>query len=70
VTRDEFEAECDAWYAAGLKEAEWKQIERTLSDLYARLATEGESVLLRQRIRRNEALLSALQGFPATMVLK
>ncbi|MFC9225814.1 hypothetical protein ACFT8W_34665 [Streptomyces hygroscopicus] len=52
-----------AWY----RECEWQRITRALEALYARQTTEGESVILRQRIGRLEALQQALMGFPGAL---
>lgn len=68
AARIAFEKQCEAEEAALLREIEWKTVEQVLSSLYVRLRAEPDSVLLRQRIARNEALLAALQGHPAAMI--
>lgn len=71
MTRDErraeWQAQQDADDAAWHRELEWKVIERTLNALYARLRIEGDSVLLRQRIGRYEALQACLLGSPEAL---
>ncbi|OEJ39026.1 hypothetical protein AR457_23150 [Streptomyces agglomeratus] len=52
-----------AWY----REVEFRRITRTLDGLYDRQRAEGDSVLLRQRVGRLEALQQALMGFPAAL---
>jgi type IV secretory pathway ATPase VirB11/archaellum biosynthesis ATPase len=49
------------------REIEWRTVERTLNSLYACLRAEPDSVLLRERITRNEALLACLQGHPSAL---
>ncbi|MFD3623248.1 hypothetical protein [Streptomyces sp. NPDC058698] len=47
--------------------AEWRCIARRLDALYADQAAGNDSVLIRQRIRRLEALQMALCGSPEAM---
>ncbi|MFD4633346.1 hypothetical protein ACFVYR_34990 [Streptomyces sp. NPDC058284] len=67
MTREEFQAQCDAEEATFSLEAEVRQISRNLDRLYRAMAAGDTSQYTRQRIRRTEALLAALQGFPAAM---
>ncbi|MEW2573592.1 hypothetical protein [Streptomyces sp. NPDC047070] len=46
---------------------EFRALSRRLDALYASQAAGNDSVLLRDRARRLEALLSAMQGFPEAM---
>ena len=64
MTRDEFLAKCDADSAELERQMEWKAIARRLDALYGRQHAGDDSVYLRQRIGRLEALQAALCGFP------
>ncbi|WP_158708304.1 hypothetical protein [Streptomyces sp. NRRL S-455] len=67
MSRAAREAAQEAEEAAWFRQVEWQRIERTLNGLYARQLAEGGSVLLRQRIKRLEALLATLQGHPGAL---
>ncbi|MFD3834779.1 hypothetical protein ACFWWC_00750 [Streptomyces sp. NPDC058642] len=60
----ELEADYQEFLATLLKREEWKHIARKLEGCYKAMWAGDDSILLRQRIERLEALQAALCGTP------
>lgn len=67
MTSEERRAKLDADEAELCRLAEWRLIARRLDALYAAQVAGDDSVLIRQRIARLEALQMALMGHPEAM---
>ena len=67
MTREEFDAQCQADEAELLRLFEWKQIEKALSALYRARHAGDDSMLTRQRIDRWERLQQAFLGAPEAL---